>query len=277
MNLTSQTREMAAAPEAEKAGGSALARGINILQAFSAETPALSARELRDITGMPKPTLFRLVTTRCEAGLLRYEEADGRFMPAPGLARLAAPMLARIHIRQLAFGPMQALADRVCAQVSLGLGMGLDLVFIELAQSKDYVAVRPAMGTHISLSRTASGRAYLAALPVDQCDRYLDLQKAADPAQAAWLAERLQETRKDLAERGFCVNHGDLHRQLEAVAVPLRASRGSDEVYVFACTVPSFELKPGQLMDDVGPRLVTLARSIEATLGAPQAYSASNF
>ncbi|MHA7598467.1 IclR family transcriptional regulator [Alicycliphilus sp. T452] len=277
MNIKSQLIDDLAQPDAAKAGGSALARGIGILQAFSGERPALSARELMDITGLPKPTLFRLVTTLCEAGLLLHKENDGRFMPAPGLARLAAPMLARIHIRQLAFGPMQALADRVCAQVSLGLGMGMDLVFIELAQSKDYVAVRPAMGSHISLSRTASGRAYLAALPQEQCDNYLNRLKAANPEHAAWLAERLQEARKDLAERGFCVNYGDLQRQLEAVAVPLRAARGSDEIYVFACTVPSFELQPGQLMNEVGPRLVTLARSIEATLGAPQAHNASNF
>ena len=257
-----------AAIDADKPGGSALARGIHILQAFSTDTPALTARELMSLTGLPKPTLFRLATTLCEAGLLRYEESDGRFMPAPGLARLAAPLLSRTPIRQLAFGPMQSLADRVCAQVSLGLGMGLDLVFMELAQSRECVGVRPAMGGHISLSRTASGRAYLAALPVDQCDRYMASVSAEDPAHGAWLVERMQETRRDLAERGFCLSHGDLQLQLEAVAVPLRTIGNAEEIYVFACTVPSFELQPGQLLDDVGPRLVTLARSIEAALGA---------
>ena len=254
--------------DSDKPGSSALARGIHILQAFGVDAPVLTARELMATTGLPKPTLFRLLTTLCEAGLLRYDEADGRFMPAPGLARLAAPLLARTSIRQLAFGPMQALAERTCAQVSLGLGMGLDLVHIELAQSKDCATVRPAMGSHISLSRTASGRAYLAALPQEQAQRYLDGVRASDEEHGALLAERLQEARRDLAERGFCVNRGDLHRQLEAVAVPVRVASNPDELYVFACTVPSFELRPGQLLDDVGPRLATLAHSIEAALGA---------
>jgi DNA-binding IclR family transcriptional regulator len=266
-----QSRFIDAQGDSEKPGGSALARGIHILQAFRIDTPALTAKELMTATGLPKPTLFRLVTTLCEAGLLRYVEADGRFMPAPGLARLAAPLLARTPIRQLAFGPMQALAERVCAQVSLGLGLALDLVYIELAQSKDFVTVRPAMGSHISLSRTASGRAYLASLPPEQAQRYLDGVHTSDAERGAWLAERLQEARRDLAERGFCVNHGDLHRQLEAVAVPIRAAGSSDEIYVFACTVPSFELRPGQLLDEVGPRLATLARSIEAALGTTTA------
>jgi len=256
------------AADEDKPGNSALARGIHILQAFSAETPALSARQLMAATGLPKPTLFRLVTTLCDAGLLRYEEADGHFMPAPGLARLAEPLLARIPIRQLAFAPMQALADKVCAQVSLGLGLRLDLVYIELAQSRDCPTVRPAMGSHISLSRTASGRAYLAALSPEAFERHLWQLRERDAAHADWLDGRMTETRRDLAERGFCVNRGDLHRQLEAVAVPLRAAANAEEIHVFTCTVPSFELKPGQLLDDVGPRLVTLARSIEAALGA---------
>lgn len=255
--------------DGDKPGSSALARGIHILQAFSAEAPALTARELMAATGLPKPTLFRLVATLCEAGLLRYEEADGRFMPAPGLARLAEPLLARIPIRQLAFAPMQALADKICAQVSLGLGLRLDLVFIELAQSRDCPTVRPAMGSHISLSRTASGRAYLATLPPEQAEHYMRQLRAHDTAHADWLDGRMAETRRYLAERGFCVSHGDLQRQLKAVAVPLRPTTNAEEIYVFTCTVPSFELKPDQLLDDVGPRLVTLARSIQAALGVP--------
>jgi DNA-binding IclR family transcriptional regulator len=95
--------------DTEKPGGSALARGIHVLQAFGIEAPALTAKELMAATGLPKPTLFRLVTTLCEAGLLHYEEANGRFMPAPGLARLAAPLLTRKSIRQLALPRARAL------------------------------------------------------------------------------------------------------------------------------------------------------------------------
>ena len=260
--------------DTDKPGGSALARGIHILQAFTPEAPELSARELMAATGLPKPTLFRLVTTLCEAGLLRYDDLSGRFMPAPGLARLASPLLSRIHIRQLAYGPMQALAERICAQVSLSLGSGLDLVFIELAQAKECVTVRPAMGSHISLSRTATGRAYLASLPTDAAQRYVEGLTRVSQEQGQWLASRLEETRADLAQRGFCVNHGDLQRQLEAVAVPVRSPH-PDEFYVFTCTVPSFELKPGQLLDDIGPRLTTLAHSIEAALGSPAVPASS--
>jgi DNA-binding IclR family transcriptional regulator len=244
----------------------ALARGLQILQCFSVDTPELTARDLIAATGLPKATFFRLAYTLCSAGLLRYAESSGCFIPAPGLLTLAAPLLARINVRQLAFAQMQTLAERVRGQVSLGLGAELELVFVELAQSRDCATFRPAMGSHISLSRTASGRAYLLALPEEQARRYMDELKATNPEHAAWLAERLGEARQDLDQRGFCVSHGDLQRQLETVAVPVR-STNSEEIYVFACAVPAFELIPGQLLEDVGPRLVTLARNIEAALG----------
>ncbi|WP_051320724.1 IclR family transcriptional regulator [Cupriavidus sp. amp6] len=248
----------------------ALGRGIQILQAFTTATPELNAHELMAATGLPRPTLFRLSSMLCQAGLLRYDKLTGRFQPAPGLARLASPLMARVHIRQLAFGSMQALADRVRGQVSLGLGTGPDLVFIELAQAKECETVRPAMDSHISLSRTAKGRAYLAALPPDQGQRYVETMLANDPEHGAWLVERMSEARRDLAERGFCVSQGDLHRQLDAVAVPVR-SNSTDKIYVFGCTVPSFELRPRQLVEEVGPRLVTMVRSIGAAMGIPVA------
>jgi DNA-binding IclR family transcriptional regulator len=245
---------------------SALARGLQILRCFTADTPERSARELIAATGLPKPTFFRLATTLCAAGLLRYSEATATFMPAPGLLTLAASLWARMNVRQMAFGQMQALADRVRGQVSLALGVGLDLVFVELAQSAQCATFRPAMGAHVSLSRTATGRVYLAALPPPQAARYVDGVMAADAQQGQWLTERLAATQRDLQQRGFGVSHGDLHRELEAVAVPVR-SLTPDESYVLTCTVPVFELAPGQLDDDIGPRLVALARSTEAALG----------
>lgn len=248
----------------ESPGGSALARGIAVLQAFTAERPTLTARELIAITGLPKPTLFRLTGTLCETGLLRYDEVTGCFTPAPGMARLAAPLLSRTSIRQLAFGPMQALAERLCAQVSLGIGLGRDLVFIELAQAKECVTVRPGMGTRISLSRTASGRAYLNVVPAEIRERYLSDVPGADQ-----LRERLAQAKDELTQHGFCINRGELVRHLDAVAVPLHPAREGGEIYVFACAVPSFELRDGQLLNDVGPRLLTLARGIEAGLGVP--------
>jgi len=271
-----ESQNLSDSTQSDLPGGGALARGIAVLRAFTVERPALSARELMAITGLAKPTLFRLTGTLCELGLLRHDDAGGWFTPAPGVACLAAPFLARASVRQLAFGPMQALAERLRAQVALSLGQGFNLVFIELAQAKECVTVRPSMGGPLSLSRTASGRAYLNALPAEQRRAYLDELRLADSTLAARLEERLLEAREDLEKRGFCVSYGELIEHFHGVAVPLKPADASGEIYVFSCAVPSFELQPDQLLNDVGPRLVTLARGVEAALGAPPSFAADS-
>src|SRR5690606_23634899 len=96
---------------------SALARGISILRAFTPSRHELSAKELMQITGLPKPTLLRLLDTLCELELLRYSERLSRYVPGLGLLHLAAPVLARMTIRQLARPLMQELADHMRGQV----------------------------------------------------------------------------------------------------------------------------------------------------------------
>ena len=81
---------------------SALVRGISILQCFNNKRQELSGKELMDLTGLPKPTLFRLTETLCELGLLRYSERLSKYVPGIGLLNLASPVLARMTVRGFA-------------------------------------------------------------------------------------------------------------------------------------------------------------------------------
>ena len=70
---------------------SALVRGISILQCFSNKRQELSGKELMDLTGLPKPTLFRLMDTLCELGLLRYSDRLSKYVLGIGTMSLATP------------------------------------------------------------------------------------------------------------------------------------------------------------------------------------------
>lgn len=246
---------------------SALVRGVSILRCFSNKTQELSAKELMDLTGLPKPTLFRLTETLCELGLLRYSERLSKYVPGLGLLELSSPVLTRLALRQLARPQMQALADLTEGQVQLAVGFRRDLCLVEQANSLGNPVFRPEVGVRTSLSRTASGRAYLLGLAEPERAAYLHDLHAADPQRAAWLEQRLEDARKDLAEHGFCRSHGDLHRELESIAVAM--SRPQDgELWVFAVTLPVYSPLCSRLEAEVGPRLRTLVRSVESAIGA---------
>lgn len=246
---------------------SALARGISILRCFSPSRHELSARELVELTGLPKPTLFRLLDTLCDLRLLRYSERVSRYVVGLGMLSLAVPALARITTRQLARPLMEELANQIQGQVQMIVGYRHDLSYVEVVQGSGSRIFRPEVGMQVSMSRTASGRAYLSSFGAPERDAYLTEFKATNPARVEWLAERLADAARDLSEHGFCRGHRDLHREIETIAVPV-ASNGSNERVVFAASLAVFNPQSKQLVEDVGPRLVNLVRIVENSMGA---------
>jgi len=245
---------------------SALVRGISILKAFSPTAQELSGKELADLTGLPKPTLFRMLDTLCEVGLLRYSARVSKYVPGVGLLSLAAPVLARMSIRQFARPMMQELADHINGQIQLVVGCGMNLTYAELVQGVDSKVFRPEVGMHVSLTRTASGRAYLSTLDEAQGGPLVAKLKARDGERADWIQQRLDDARRDLDLHGFCRSHGDLHREVTSIAVPMRKPR-DDEYWIFAASLPVFSPHIDRIESDVAPRLIALVRSVEGALG----------
>ena len=245
---------------------SALVRGISVLRCFTPKQQELSARELANMTGLPKPTLFRLVDTLCELGLMRYSERLSKYVPGVGLLQLSSPVLARMTLRHLARAQMQALADLCEGQVQLAVGHKHRLCLVELANGMGNAVFRPEVGVQMSLSRTASGRAYLLGLSEQARSDYLHDLEQEDSARAAALVLRLQDAREDFARHGFCRSHGDLHSEIESIAVPMSQALDG-ELWVFAVSLPVFSPMYPRLESDLGPRLRTLVRSVEGGLG----------
>lgn len=252
--------------EADSKLVSALVRGITILRCFDHKCTELSARELMERTGLPKPTLFRLTETLCELGLLRYSERLSKYVPGLGLLELSSPVLTRMALRQFARPLMQALADLCEGQVQLAVGHRRELCLVELANGMGNNVYRPEVGVRMSLSRTASGRAYLMAMADDERAAYLRDLQSSDPQRADWLAQRLVDAREDMARHGFCRSHGDLHSEIESIAMPMSQPQDG-ELWIFAASVPVFSPHHSKLEADLGPRLRTLVRSVESVLG----------
>lgn len=246
---------------------SALARGISILRCFTATRYELTAKDLIELTDLPKPTLFRLLDTLCSLGLLTYSERISRYIPGPALLDLAAPALARMSIRQFARPLMDDLASYVDeGQLQLVVGSQGTLRYAEVIQGKSSKIFRPEIGMNLSLSRTASGRAYLCKMPQEQKDQYLSKLGQSNPTHKAWLDGRLLEAMNDLSELGFCQGRGDLHREIEVIAIPMKSSV-DDEYWIFSVALPVFSSQCKTLNTDIAPRLLTLVRNVEAFVG----------
>ncbi|MNJ24877.1 Pca regulon regulatory protein [compost metagenome] len=245
---------------------STLARGLEILHCFTARDTQLGNAELVARTGMPKATISRFTYTLVRLGYLRINRMNNKYQLGSAVLALGYPLLASLNIRQIARPFMKELADYIRGSVSLGMRDRLSVVYLESSRSAAPMSHPPDVGLSYPIVRTAMGRAIIAAAGREERTALLNEIKVRTPEDWNAFHVRIEESIQEFQTRGFCVSYGDLRKEIHAVAVPMRAM-GDGEILVFNCGIPSFMLSEGQLIKDVGPRLVSMVRSIEGMMG----------
>lgn len=243
----------------------ALARGLELLRAFTPRRPLLGNQELAEATGLPRPTVSRLTHTLVRLGYLTYSERLAKYALGTGVLSLGYTVLSNMGVREVARPLMQQLADHAQAAVSLGSRDRLSMVYVEHSRSRSAVTLRLDVGSRIPLATTAMGRALLAALP-DGERRYL-MDHLARHDRAGWpkLRKGIEQAIAHYEAHGFTLSAGDWDPDVNAVGVPLVPPDGGP-ILAFNCGAPAFLLPRERLASDVGPRLVHLVRNVEAGL-----------
>lgn len=267
--MPSQSAEALLAESAsDGAFATTLAKGLVVLEAFEGGG-LLGNMEISVRTGIPRPTVARLTHTLAELGYLNHDARVAKYAVGGRALRMLHPLLAGMPFRQLARPLMQDLAYSVRGTVSIGLLDGPSVVYVETARSGDVGPHTPDIGMPIPVVRTAMGRAAASTLPEAEAER-LDRQLEAADGAAMWASHRdlYRDGLRQCAERQFCTCFGDYLPAIHAVAAPLFRLR--DRSFAINCGIPAFRLQPGQLEDEIGPRVRALAESIRALVVHPE-------
>lgn len=262
---SSRAAQIESAFEANTDFATTLAKGMALLECFSAIRPVLSVAELAVDTGLKRPTVARLAYTLSELGYLA--RVDGGFRLAMRALTLIHPLLASLGVRQTARPLMQELASAVRGTVSIGVLDGCNLVYVETARSGDTGPHMPDIGSTVPLLRTALGRALVYMLPANE--RTLLEQRLAREMPDLWKTMRaaLSTSLDSCKRRGFSVSRGDWVQQIYSVGAPLFHDPHFG-YFAINCGVPAFRLHANELEDELGPRLSKLAATIRASCGS---------
>jgi DNA-binding IclR family transcriptional regulator len=237
-----------------------LARGLTVLAAFRPGDVDVGSAELAQRTGLTRPTVSRLINTLLQLGYVRRGR-DGRYRLSTHVLRLAYPVLAQLRIRQLAHPLMREFAEQVRGTVSIGTFDDVELVYIETVRTTDAADFVPDIGLHLSLVQSAMGRALMSMLSDTEALALLDRVRIASPA----LWDRYQDVAQHSIEQcrklGFSVSIDGLREEVHAVGAPIMTSPEGERLAI-NCGIPVYRLRPGQLEQEIGPRLAALAASI---------------
>lgn len=244
----------------------ALARGLEVLRAFHPNDGLLGNQEIAARTKLPKPTISRLTYTLTKLGYLTQIPRFEKYQLAPAAMALGYAALANLGVRHLSEKFRDDLMRQTGGAVAVGARDRLSMIYFGQSRSSLTVGVQLDVGSRIPIATSAMGRAYLWALPTQE--RIALMREMREHYGSRWprIRDGIERAGDDVSEYGFAVSAGEWQTDVHAVGVALTLDDGTGP-YAFNCGAPSFRFTEDLLRNDIGPRLVSMVRHIEAALG----------
>jgi len=238
----------------------AVQRAVAVLDALAEETPDLGTNEIARRTGINPSTVSRLLATLAEAGFVEHVADSGRYRLGLRLLELGNAVLARIDLREIARAHLAALVAETGEGATLSAPGEHEAVTVDFVQSAASVQFVARLGRSSVAHATAVGKVYLACggeLP----DGPLPPFTARTITDRSALAAEIARVR----ERGFAEAAGEREDDLNAIAAPIRGSRG-ELVAILGVQGPASRFGPDEMHRAVGP-LLEHAAALSAELG----------
>ncbi|MBB5406405.1 DNA-binding IclR family transcriptional regulator [Paraburkholderia sp. WC7.3g] len=239
-----------------------LARSLAILEAFTPQEPWLGNQELVHETGIPAPTVSRMLRSLVALGYLRYSPEHRKYRLAAPVLSLGYAAIAHSNVQLLARLEMQSFANASETYVVLGTRDRLDVIVLETCASKPAsLDLKLGAGTRLRIASSPMGWALLAALP--ELERFYLLGNVERKAGRDWphLRRRISEGISQVHNVGYCMSLGEWEPDLTILAAPLIIQDHTP--LVLACIGRSVKLGRARVERELGPRLVAAAQSLQ--------------
>jgi len=241
-----------------------LANGMALLSCFREGDGMLANRDFVARMGLTKANVSRLAFTLVTLGFLRLDTASGHYLLGSPVLSMGYPLLASMHIRQIARPYMLELADELDATVSLGVRDRSQMLYVETNRGAMSGTRLADIGTALPLLGSAMGSAWLGAASVYDRNRAVNQALVAAGRHGRRDSfQRIARGLKDIAVNEYASLVDKPSRSL-TVAVALRSTVDS-EIVVFDCTVLQAS-EPATDVNMIGRRLMLMTRSVEGAM-----------
>jgi IclR family pca regulon transcriptional regulator len=248
---------------AERAGGEqfvqSLARGLDVIRAFSAEHPEQSLSEVAKETGLSRATARRFLLTLAELG---YVRTDGRrFALTPRVLDLGYRYLAGLSLPEVAQPHLERLSHELGESSSAAVLDGEDIVYVARVPARRIMTVAITIGTRFPAYVTSMGRVLLAGLDEAELDRALAaVHPVAFTAHTRTDAGALRAEIDATRERGWATVDQELELGLRSVAAPV--CRGGRVVAAINVSTSAGSTPLERIEAEFAPALLATARAI---------------
>jgi len=239
------------------AGGvQSIARVFELLETMADLGGIVTLSELAHHSGLPMPTIHRLVRTLVDLGYVR-QEASRAYALAPRLVRLGEG--ASRLIGTWATPHLRRLVDAVGESANLALLDGEEVVYAAQVPGRHSMRMFTEVGRRAGMHCTAVGKAMLAAMPPDRAVEILRRSGlSAQTAHTLTTVEAMQKELSRIRENGYAIDEEEQEIGVRCVAVALPGERARAAISVSGPSTRMTESLVGAAV----PALLEAARAL---------------
>ncbi|OWT65849.1 helix-turn-helix domain-containing protein [Candidimonas nitroreducens] len=250
-----------------------IVRTLDVLQALNKQTHC-SLRSLHEATGIPKPTVHRLLQTLKNEGYVRSDIAKGIYSLTEKVRLLSEGYTECELVVELG-GPI---LRRITRSTGLPLAIGIAErgQIVVRCSSMPYSPIGPShttIGNAHEMTVSAMGLAFLAFCNADERTNLVkSIEQASDPAEWKASSAKLRADITLVRKRGFALRQPSPQHPSTTLAVPIQHQKQILGVLSLT-TFPSL-LKRGTAITDFTRTLIEASQEISKAVAAHQGGTA---
>lgn len=242
-----------------RSGVQSIDRVFALLEALADVGGEAGLTELSERTGLPVPTIHRLLQTVAESGYVR-REANHRYLLGPRLIRLGES--AQQPLSRWARPYLTGLVAATGETANLAMLDGDMIMYVAQAPSPHSMRMFTEVGRRVRPHATGVGKAILATLPREHVLKMLSRTglPARTPRTFTDLDQFLSEL-DSIGARGYAIDNGELELAVRCIAVAVPQT--TSPRYAVSISGPD-----SRITDDMLPTALTALHRVATELSA---------
>lgn len=187
-----------------------LDRAIGILNILSSSDSAMTLRDIAEASGLPKPTVFRILAVLGEHDFIEANRERTNYSLGFSLVRLADVRRRQSNLHSVALPTMRHIRNTIGESVVLSVRSGDSRVHIDFLEGTHAMRRMADLGLHAPLYAGASSKILLAGMDDREIDEYLArVERVPIQENTITNAEDLKREVDLIRQRGYAESRGE--------------------------------------------------------------------
>lgn len=241
----------------------AVGRALCLLEELS-KVKSSNLEALSKVTGLPKATALRLLSSLVELGYVNRDSMD-RYSLTLRMFTVGSRALGHVELLDIASPVADELRDRTGETVHIGVLEGFCAVYVLKRESLYTIRMYSRVGRSIPLHCSAIGKCLLASSDPGFVESYVkENGLAAYTPSTICRAEDLEHELAKVRSLGYAVDDGEHEEGIFCIAAPIRDSSG-ETVAALSVSTPVFRLDRSNidgLIEDIKARTSGISHAL---------------